>query len=219
MITHHPADDLVVDYATGSLAEAESLLVATHASMCGECRARIASVEAIGAAMLDVAEEAVVSDEAFASVIAKISSANDDDAESRPVVDLDTETRRLVPPPLRPLLGASLSALKWRRAGRGIKKAELPDYGDHRVALLEIRAGQKVPTHTHSGTEYTLVLSGAFSDGRSSYRAGDVALADSSIDHAPVADADAPCLCLTIQDGGTRLTGPIGRFLNSVVNG
>lgn len=221
MITHHPEDEMIVEYANGSLGAAESLLVATHASMCGVCRDRIADFEAIGAALLESGDEAPVETVTLDALMARIDEIGDDAIDERetPAKALDVETLTLVPPPLRPLLGNSLSELKWRLAGRGIKKAELPDFGDHKIALLDIRAGQKVPTHTHSGTEYTLVLRGSFSDGSANYQPGDIALADSSVDHAPVADAGESCLCLTIQDGGTRLTGPIGRYFNSVVNG
>lgn len=222
MITHHPEDVMIVEYANGSLAEAESLLVATHASMCGECRDRIADFEAIGAALLEAGEEAPMETTTLDALMARIEEIGGDSADEKAdLADtvLDVDTLRLVPPPLRPLLSDSLSALKWRRAGRGIKKVDLPDYGDHKIALLDIRAGQKVPTHTHSGTEYTLVLRGSFSDGSAHFLPGDIAQADSSVDHAPVADAGDSCLCLTIQDGGTRLTGPIGRYLNSVVHG
>ena len=53
MITHHLSDEYLVEYAAGSLPEAESLVVASHLSMCGECRARVETFESIGAVLLE----------------------------------------------------------------------------------------------------------------------------------------------------------------------
>ena len=46
-INYHLTDDLLMGYASGILPEAFSLVVATHISLCDECRARLASFEAI----------------------------------------------------------------------------------------------------------------------------------------------------------------------------
>ena len=222
MITHHPSHEMIVEYANGTLPSAESLLVASHASMCVHCRRQIAEYEDIAAALLEAGEEAPMAAGSLDALLARIDRDEENGASDEAPVEpaaLDEETRRLVPPPLRPLLPSSLPSLRWRRIGRGIRQAELSDYGTGRVALLEIRGGQRVPSHTHTGNEYTLVLQGAFRDGDAHYASGDVALADPSVDHAPVADEGAPCLCLTIRDGRTRLTGPVGRLLSPVIDG
>lgn len=215
MITHHPPHEMIVEYANGSLPEAESLLVASHASMCAACREEISALEDIGGGLLESGEEAPVAEDALAHVLARIDRPEPEPAAAP--IEFDIETRRTVPPPLRPLLAGSLAALHWRRLGRGLRQADLPDYGGGRVSLLEIRASQKVAAHTHTGNEYTLVLRGGYRDGDAHYVAGDIAVADPSIDHAPVADDDGSCLCVTIRDGRTRLTGPVGRLFNPFV--
>jgi putative transcriptional regulator len=110
-----------------------------------------------------------------------------------------------------------LSKLDWKRTGRGIEEVSLARQDDVRISLLRIRAGQKVPSHTHQGDEFTLVLSGGYTDGDTHFGKGDMSLADSAKDHAPVADKDGSCLCLTVRKGATKLTGPIGRFLNPIL--
>jgi putative transcriptional regulator len=71
-----------------------------------------------------------------------------------------------------------------------------------------------MPTHTHDGSELTLVLAGGFSDESGHFVRGDVAEADPSINHQPVADPGEDCLCLAVTDAPIRLTGPFGRLLN-----
>ena len=51
-IRHHVSDRLLMAYAAGTLPEAFSLVVATHLSLCDECRARAASYDALGGAVL-----------------------------------------------------------------------------------------------------------------------------------------------------------------------
>ena len=74
-----------------------------------------------------------------------------------------------------------------------------------------------MPRHTHDGSELTLVLTGGFTERGNHFLRGDVAVADSSVDHCPVADPGEPCLCLAVTDAPLRLTGPFGRLLNPFV--
>ena len=37
-VRHHPDDELLLDYASGALGEAESLVIATHMALCPICR-------------------------------------------------------------------------------------------------------------------------------------------------------------------------------------
>lgn len=218
MITHHLSDDFLIEYANGTLASPEDLVVGSHISICAECRSRVGTFEDVSAVLLEDGETEKVSDGAFDTVMARLDEpANDDIPE--PQIRFDRATLEVIPPPLRNYLAGSLAALDWKRTGRGIEEVSLLREGDTRISLLRIRAGQKVPSHTHAGDEFTLVLSGGYSDGDAHFGKGDVSLADGTTDHAPIADDGGPCLCLTVRKGAARLTGPIGRFLNPVMRG
>lgn len=217
MITHHISDDLLIEYANGSLPVAESLIVASHISMCSQCRDRVEQYEAVAAALLEDGETASTDDDALSAVFDRIEVAG---AENAPApIDLDRGTMTAVPPPLRTWLSGNLSDLDWQQAGRGVEEVRLESEEDTRVSLLRIRPGQKLPKHTHRGNEYTLVLTGGYSDGERHFGRGDVSIADDETDHSPIADAGEPCLCLVVQDNKVRLTGTVGRFLNPFVPG
>jgi len=217
MITHHLSDEFLVEYANGSLPGPEALVVGSHLAICAECRNRVETFETVSAVLLEEGEAEAVSPGALDTILAKIDGPEEEDAA--PLIEFDRDTLQVIPPPLRNYLDGSLSDLNWKRTGRGIEEASLVRDEDVRISLLRIRAGQKVPSHTHRGEEFTLVLSGGYADGDDHFGKGDVSLADSAKDHAPVADSDGPCLCLTVRNGATRLTGPIGRFLNPVMRG
>jgi putative transcriptional regulator len=88
----------------------------------------------------------------------------------------------------------------------------------YRTRLLWIKAGAKVPTHTHGGREYTLVLQGSFSDESGRFGRGDVEVADAEVTHKPVAGSECDCICLAVTDAPLRMTGPIGRILNYFID-
>ena len=64
-IKHHLSEDLLMRYSNGTLCEAFSLAVATHISMCDDCRAALESYEAVGGALLEDLEPERLREESF----------------------------------------------------------------------------------------------------------------------------------------------------------
>ena len=73
-IRHHLNDALLMAYAAGNLPEAFSLVVATHVSLCDECRARLGAFEAVGGSLIEDSSTATLSDGALAACLARIGS-------------------------------------------------------------------------------------------------------------------------------------------------
>ena len=93
-----------------------------------------------------------------------------------------------------------LEQLRWRSYGTAAE-VELPIRAPgYRTTLIRVRPGRMVPQHTHEGNELTVVLEGAFHDETGHYGRGDLAIADSSVDHRPVADEAEDCLCLAVTE-------------------
>lgn len=208
MPTHHPDDSLLLEYAAGSLDEAKALLVATHLALCPQCRNTVRSGEAAGAAL------------AFAEEVSEGALPAMPDV-SREVVE-SPPSRAAVPPglalpqPLRGYLGRPVAELPWSAVGLGLREYRLPEFREATaVRLLAIPAGRRMPRHTHEGEELTLVLKGSFSDATGDYQRGDVATADSRIEHQPQAGAGEECLCLAVEDAPLRLTGVTGAVLTA----
>lgn len=207
-ITHHLTDRLLMAYAAGSLPEAFSLVVATHVSLCDECRARLAGFEAVGGALVEAVEAVPVSEGSFEATLARI--ARGPEAEIR--VPPPPASDGIVPAPLAAYIGGGLSAVKWRSIGGGVRQAILPTSREASVRLLHIPAGMAVPDHGHRGTELTLVLQGAFRDEGERFARGDVEVADASVDHTPVAEPDEDCICLAATDAPLRFNALLPRL-------
>jgi putative transcriptional regulator len=206
-IRHHITDSLLMAYSAGQLPEAFNLVVATHLSMCDECRVVLGGFDAVGGALVDGADQVPVSDTALDATLAMI-------AAQRPVAD-DKPVREagIFPAPLADYVGGDLGAVKWRALGMGVRQAILPTAKGASVRLLHIPAGQAMPDHGHRGMELTLVLQGAFSDGTGRYNRGDVDVETEVTQHTPVAEAGLPCICLSATDAPLRFTGFIPRIL------
>ncbi len=71
-----------------------------------------------------------------------------------------------------------------------------------------------MPVHTHAGMELTLVIAGGFRDEHGHFVRGDIAVADASVAHRPIADPGEDCICLAVTDGAVSLTGRFARWLN-----
>ena len=214
-VSHNPDPSLLLDYATGTLADPFALIVATHMALCPACRREVAALEAVGGALLEQAVEAgepAIDETAFERAMARIEALPPEPAPApRPAPDAAS---RFIPRPLRDRLPASLDKLPWRRQGP-VETVFLPcDLPRHRVRVLRIAPGRGVPRHTHRGTELTLVLQGGFSDATGHFLRGDMESVDPHVDHRPVADPGEPCVCLAVTSAPLRLTGALGRLID-----
>ncbi len=210
-------NELMLEYASGALPEGPSLIVASKLALDEDARSEYRNIEAIAGALFEDLEPEAVSGDLLDATLARLDS--DDQAVPMPApVQHDAATRDIIPHPLRQYLPADLDGLSWTARSNGLEQCEVPlANSGYKASLLRIKAGEKMPRHTHKGSEYTLVLKGGFSDSSGHYGRGDMAVCDGSVDHSPVADAGEDCICLTVLDAPIRMTGLIGRFVNPFV--
>lgn len=206
-IRHHLSDELLTAYAAGALPEAFNLVVATHVSLCDECRARLAAHEAVGGAILEEAPAVAVSHGSLAATLQLIRDRGKD-----PIPAPRARRTGLFPAPLHDHVGGDIEAVRWRNIGGGVRQAILPTSRQARVRLLYIPAGAAVPDHGHAGMEVTQVLQGAFRDGDEVFGPGDVGIATEDTHHTPVAEPGADCICLAATDAPLKFDALLPRI-------
>lgn len=209
MTMHHPDDIMLMDYAAGNLPMAPALAVATHLFLCHRCRQQVSRLNQLGGALLEHTAATNTQVAGFDELMAHI--------EQAPA----SETAQVAPRgrknPLLRYLPTSLDKLDWQKQTREIGKFDLTKHlrvEGFQVALQKIKAGARVPTHTHKGEEITVILSGGFSDELGVYHAGDFIARDGSHQHSPTALQNEDCICLTVLDAPIRFVGPLYRLLN-----
>lgn len=205
-INHHLTDDLLMAYAAGNLPEAFNLVVATHITMCDECRARLGAFEAVGGAVLDEIDAAPM--KADMAAIFDLIDATKSEIKLPEARAADA----VLPDALRTYIGGDLDAVKWRSIGMGVKQAILPTSKSASVRLLHIPGGAQMPDHGHRGMELTLVLQGAFRDEDDYFGPGDLEIASEADEHTPTAVEGQACICLAATDAPLKFQGILPRI-------
>jgi len=205
-ITHHPGDELLLSYASGAAGEAVALLVASHAAFCPQCRAAVQRAEATGGRVLADVAPVPMSPKAYDALLARL------DEPARELVRA-ANLQSAVPAPLQPYVGTDFEALPWRHVGGGISHLPIKTRGGMKARLIRAEPGSGVYTHTHQGEEWTLVLTGSYSDGTGRYAAGDVQSTTPEISHEPTADAGPVCINLAVTDAPLVFRGLLPKLV------
>ena len=202
-----PVDTLLAAYSAGTLDPSLHALVASHLLLKPDSRDFVRALESLAADELQQVKPEPLArrDELLASIF-----------EMKPARQPTTQQAgsSLLPAPLRHYLGKDMDAIRWRTKLPGVKEFRIEDKGRGDASLLWVRAGRRMPSHTHEGSEVTLILQGGFSDVTGHYMRGDIAIAESDLDHKPIADAGEDCICFAVTDAPLHLTGPFGRLLD-----
>ncbi|MDJ0942264.1 MAG: ChrR family anti-sigma-E factor [Kiloniellales bacterium] len=209
---HHPSEEMLLSYAAGSMNEPLALLVATHLALCPQCRQEVAAYEMLGGDELDGQALAMLNSDSLVQVLDRLDTPEAPPSTPPPLPATNEDLR--LPRPLRDYVAGSLESIDWHQRGGIAEASLLPESTDFKTRLMRIRPKTAIPEHSHHGSEYTLVLTGGFSDHTGHFLRGDVAIADPAVQHRPIADPGEDCVCLAVTDAPLRFTGPIVRLLS-----
>ncbi len=192
-------DGLMARYAGGALPEPVRVLVAAHLVLRPERRAFVDALECVAGDALEALEPSPLHDRdirlgnIFGAAPLHVSSAKSVDG--------------IFPSVLQDLIGFDVDTIPWKTKMPGYREFSLGEIDGCEATMLWIKAGRKMPSHTHEGSELTLVLDGAFSDANGRYGRGDISLADENVNHRPIAEDGRACICFAVTDAPLRLTG------------
>jgi len=206
---HHPSEHLIAEFAAGSLSFGPALCVSTHLEQCLECASLADNFALLGAALIQEGENIEVSGDLFERVLGQIGTQSVTPFDKQSVV---TAPRNGA---LHGLLPKSLESLPWKSLAGGVSSYTLnTGDDDHSVKLLRVSRGRGVFTHTHTATEFTVLLRGGYSDELGNFNAGDFVECNTNHRHAPLAHRDQDCYLLTAVEGSLKFTGLLTRLAN-----
>ena len=205
-------DQLRAAYAAGALDPALALMLETQAALSPRAARDLALADELSGVFLEQQAPTPLAPEALERTFARITAvpAQSPAAPQRTREPLYADDLRAFPEGLRTLALEAAAARGWKFAGRGIRSLVIDTGGEAMAEILRIAPGAAAPEHTHSGEEYTLVLTGAFHDDAGLYRPGDIAIADPRITHRPTAEPGAVCYSFAVTDGPLKFTGAMG---------
>ena len=193
-------DGLMARYVAGRLPEPARVLVEAHLEMSPKNRRVVDALEGAAGAEL----------EAIAPIMATDRDGRLAEIFDRPIISSAVPKKAddvVLPESLRRFVGMGIDEIPWKTKMPGYREYLIGEIDGCEANLLWIKPGRKMPSHTHEGSEITLVLDGAFADANGWYGRGDIAVADDSIDHRPIAESDRPCICFAVTDAPLKLTG------------
>jgi putative transcriptional regulator len=209
-IHHHPSDETLAAYLREELDEGRRVLVSAHVELCNSCARMVAASNHLAGVRLEAGEQVPLDSNALRNVLARIDAGADASRlSSRQIVDR--------PYGLRALSRYEIGEWRWIGPGVHWRSVAVPAEDGARVFMLKAAPGTHLPHHTHSGTELTLILSGAFVHEGGRFGVGDFEEADGTVEHQPVVEQGEECVCLVAMEGQLRLLGLLGRLMQPFV--
>ena len=201
----------LIEYAAGGLSLAKRVVIACQAALNGDVHKRLRAAEEISASFLETAHGDQVSEQFFDKLHDQLdASAQEytDEIAERSRSSLLNADNRWAPGPLSKFIAEMGDRFEWKSVGR-IERAVLGDFDGDRLYLLKARGGTKLPHHSHTGEEWTLVLQGGYHAGGVGFGPGDLHREDADCHHQPIIDAGEDCISLVADEGRLRFSNPL----------
>lgn len=215
MPNHHPTSDELLAYVVGDSELWLSVLIATHLTLCPQCREQVDELEAIGALLLErMPHDGLAVDE-------PMRSPGSGPGPARPpaiVRSVPAEIAGQVPRPLHPFLLDKTP--RFRFLAPGLQHIPLGlSSGERPLRLVRFKPGFVVPEHAHGGLEWLLILRGELTDGRTGerYGRGDVSRRDAGDVHTQRIGEAEPCVAVFAHEGPPIPTTLMGKVLSRIV--
>ena len=192
-------NQLIFDFASGSLGPAKSIFASTYLYLNSKAKDMNNTFEGILGDQLFSNENSKIKKIKYSDCI-----ANKPSKKSYSSIEIS---------PISKIVGP-LNKLDWKNIYRGFKEFSLKIEDEDEIKLIKMDPGISVPIHSHGGKEYILVLSGSFCDEYGKYNQGDIQINDQKIKHTPIACENEGCICLSITEKDAIFYGRFGSFLN-----
>lgn len=209
-IRHHPSHETLLAMCNGSLDQARTVVVSAHVERCALCRQRVRLLDHLGGTLLDRVSPTAMSEGALDRALALL----DRTAQERPASVQAAGDLPSMPEALRPY---ELGPWRWIGPGTHWRSTNIASPDGYRVFLLRAKGGVRLPHHTHTGIETTLILKGAYAHEGGRYGVGDLEEADGSVEHQPIVEDGEECICLVAMNGDLRLLGLVGKLMQPFV--
>lgn len=207
MTRHHPDPEILAEYAAGHLHRGAMLVIACHLEGCSVCRQEAGLWESVGGALLEQSAAMEMSPDALALTMARL----DEPEAASPI--LPSFLARFELP--KYLAAQGVGRRRFVAPAIWFAPIERGD-GSSRTYLVCAKPGTVLPEHSHHGREFTYVLAGAFRDSAGTYEAGDFALTDDALSHAPTVIGDGQCLCLISAEAPMQLKSLSARIVQAM---
>ena len=192
-------NQLIFDFASGSLGPAKSIFASTYLYLNSKAKD------------INYTFENILGDELLKNSDSPLNNIKYTDCITKDVKIEKSSNSDLSP--ISKIVGP-LNNIKWKQIYKGFNEFTPNINDEDEIKLIKMDPGASVPLHSHGGKEYILVLSGSFCDEFGKYNKGDIQINDQKIKHTPIACKEDGCICLSITEKDVIFFGRFGSFLN-----
>lgn len=182
---------LLADYAAGTLDEPRTLLVDVWASLSKDASKMVCTMEAIGGVLLNDCEPAPMNNTSLETVLCQLSNVIPD----RPIKQ-SYQNGYNFPAPLHCYIKEDMV---WKSEAKGVDVCTLDiTHGNAQTRIMKMTPNASIPSHVHEGIEMNIILEGGLGESGNYYDIGDLIIFNAKYQHAPIADKQKGCTCLSI---------------------
>lgn len=209
---HSTDEEVMAAHAAGTLPTGQHLVLSCQADLRPEIAQKLATCDAVGGALIETAKSEDLSD----AFIGRLMDALNNETETE--VPAKREAPTWMPAALAEYLDRADIELKWRSVGSGVQHAPIvTSKTGERIYLLRAEPGTKMPVHSHSGEEWTLILQGGYHVGDTGYVRGDLHCEDEACEHQPIIDDHGEaCISLVADQGRLKFRNPLLKLFQLV---
>ncbi|MEX0964072.1 MAG: ChrR family anti-sigma-E factor [Pseudohongiellaceae bacterium] len=213
----HPSTELLNQFVQGELGTGNSVVVSAHMELCSSCSEKAKKLQALAVSTWvdpSLAQpEEPGSETDYAKMVATIVESPQINTESNSeLVEVDIAVLNKPISLPRVLAKAIAQGLIWKQLPGGISEAQVRLDDETQCEFIYMAPGSRVPVHTHTGSETTLVLDGSFQDELGNYAVSDFIVRDKRHNHQP--SCENGCLCFAVLDSPLKFTRGLARFMN-----
>ena len=214
--------DIVTDYAAGNLSPAKHALMSCAVELNEDLAVTASFQTDVAASLIQDIRPVPLSPLLIGETLAKLTYKTKGEIPPLAANDPEAGEPRHAPKPLRDLMGGTgLRDITWKSLVPGVAVHDVlgnrrTKNGD-RLYLLRAKGGMRMPEHSHTGEEWTLILDGAYSSNGKTYRRGDIHIEDETETHAPEILEGGDCICLVMAQGPVVMKNWIPKIVQQVV--
>ena len=207
-------EDAITDYALGTLSPAKHVMLACQSEISEDVAERVAFQEEIAASLIENGDGEALSPLFMGNALAALPPQEGASSSA-------SEQDGLAPKSLRNMLGHGLKDMKWKSLVPGVAVHDIlgnrKTVNGDRLYLLKAKGGMRMPDHSHTGEEWTLILTGSYTVGEKRFTRGDMHIEGEDELHAPHIDEGEDCICLVMTQGPLKMQGWLPKVVQKVV--
>ncbi len=173
-LRHHPHDETLMSFASGTLDPAFSLVLGCHLQFCSQCRRRVRVMEDIGGLLLERLSAGDDEADFFQRTMERFShQLQSRDEIILPAPDAGNEV--IMPAPLAHVTGLRRETIPWKSVSHDLRRFDLDKVAGAKASahIINIEPGAFLPPERHGG-QLVVVLWGAYDYDGAHFERGDL---------------------------------------------